>query len=81
MAASTRWNLAVSAETDAELRQFLERSGATGPNSLAQFVEEAVHDRIFQEAARRAKDANAGRSEEEILRVIDESLEWARSQK
>jgi len=69
----------VSKETDAELRDFLERSGANDPDSFAQFVEEAVHDRIFYEAARRAKAANAHRSEEEILRAVDESLEWARN--
>jgi hypothetical protein len=78
MAVST-WNLKVSQETDAELRDFLERSGATDPSSFDQFVEEAVHDRIFHEAARRAKAANANRTEEEILRAVDESLEWARN--
>jgi hypothetical protein len=81
VATQTQWTLNVSRETDEDLRDFLKQEGKTGPDAISKFVQEAVQERIFNEAARRAKEANSRFSEEEILRAVDESLEWARSQR
>lgn len=39
--ASTRWNIAVSAETDQALRMFLASQGGGRKGDLSRFVEEA----------------------------------------
>lgn len=67
-----------SKETSEALVQYISDAGDTGSEAISHFVEEAVQDRIFREAARRAKEANANRSEEEILHAVDEALDAVR---
>jgi len=81
VATQTQWTLSISKDLDADLRSFLADEGKTGPGAISEFVQEAVQEHIFNEAARRAKEANSRFSEEEILRAVDESIEWARSQR
>ncbi len=69
---ATQWNLLVDAETDRDVREFLEKEG--DGVDLSRFVEEAVKERVFQMSVAKAKAANTGRSEEEIQSVIDEAL-------
>lgn len=77
--ATTRWNLVVSKETDKSLRQFLADEGGGKKGDLSRFVEEAVNKRIFEMAARAAKEQNAGVDPEELDAAIEESLAWARA--
>ena len=76
---ATRWNLVVTAETDAELRQFLASEGGGRKGDLSKFVEEAVKARIFELSARRAKSENEMFSGKAIDDAVREALAWARS--
>ena len=78
--ATTRWNLAVSTETDQSLRLFLARQGGGRKGDLSRFVEEAVRSHILELSAEEAKTANADVSETELAAMVDEALDWARSQ-
>ena len=73
---ATQWNLVVDAETDRDVRAFLAQEGESG--NLSRFVEEAVKDRVFRLSVARAKQANVGRSAEEIQSIVDEAVDWAR---
>ncbi len=75
---TTRWNLVVSQEIDAALRQVLAAEGRARKGELSRFVEEAVQARILELEAEGAKRANAGRTEVEITNAVDEALDWAR---
>lgn len=81
MAAQTQWTVDISPDLDSDLRAFLAEEGKTGPEAVSQFVREAVQDRLFEEAARRAKSANAGLTEDEILMAVDEAVDSIRSHK
>jgi hypothetical protein len=76
---TTRWNIAVSAETDRSLRLFLADQGGSRKGELSRFVEEAVRARIFQLAAERAKSNNRDAPEPELSAVIEEAVGWARN--
>ena len=73
-----RWNLVVTAETDAELRQFLVSDGGGRKGDLSKFVEEAVKARIFDLSARRAKAENTMFSARDVDDAVREALAWAR---
>ena len=77
---NVRWNLAVSEEVDRSVRMYLAESGGR-KGDLSRFVEEAVRDQIFLQAVAEAKAANADMPQEELEAMIDEALDWARSQK
>jgi hypothetical protein len=55
--ASTRWNVAVSVETDQALRMFLASQGGGRKGDLSRFVEEAVRAHILELSAEEAKAA------------------------
>jgi hypothetical protein len=76
---ATRWNLVVTAETDAELRRFLASEGGGRKGDLSKFVEEAVKARIFELSGRRAKEENEMFSEKAIDDAVREALAWARN--
>lgn len=75
---TARWNLVVSQETDAALRQVLAAEGRARKGGLSRFVEDAVRARILEVEAEAAKRANAGRTEPEIADAVEEAMEWAR---
>ncbi len=77
---TTRWNVAVSAETDRALRMFLASQGGGRKGDLSRFVEEAVRAHILELSAEDAKAANAGVSEIDLEAMVNEALDWARSQ-
>ena len=77
---TTRWNVAVSAETDRALRMFLASQGGGRKGDLSRFVEEAVRAHILELSAEDAKAANAGVSETDLEAMVNEALDWARSQ-
>ncbi|ENO91771.1 hypothetical protein C662_14951 [Thauera sp. 28] len=78
--ASTRWNVAVSTETDQALRMFLASQGGGRKGDLSRFVEEAVRAHILELSAEEAKAANAGVSEADLAAMVDEALDWAKAQ-
>lgn len=78
--ASTRWNVAVSTETDQALRMFLASQGGGRKGDLSRFVEEAVRAHILELSAEEAKAANAGVGEADLGAMVDEALDWAKAQ-
>ena len=75
--ATTRWNLAVSSETDQSLRMFLANQGGGRKGDLSRFIEEAVQAHILELSAEQAKIATADVSEEDLTSMVDEALQWA----
>lgn len=75
---TTRWNVAVSTETDKSLRMFLASQGGGRKGDLSRFVEEAVRAHILELSAEQAKIANANVSEADLVSMVDEALQWAR---
>ncbi|PTQ77812.1 ribbon-helix-helix protein [Nitrosospira multiformis] len=75
---TTRWNVAVSTDTDKSLRMFLASQGGGRKGDLSRFVEEAVRAHILELSAEQAKVANANVSEADLVSMIDEALQWAR---
>ncbi len=71
---TTRWNVAVSTETDQALRMFLASRGGGRKGDLSQFIEEAVRARIFELTAQEAKAANVGISEKDLSAMVEEAL-------
>lgn len=78
--ATTRWNVAVSTDTDQALRMFLASQGGGRKGDLSRFVEEAVRAHILELSAEDAKRANAGISELALASMVDEALDWAKGQ-
>ncbi|HRP95706.1 MAG TPA: ribbon-helix-helix domain-containing protein [Rhodocyclaceae bacterium] len=78
--ATTRWNIAVSADTDRALRLFLASQGGGKKGDLSRFIEEAVRAHILELTAEAAKGANALVGQAELESAIEEALDWARRQ-
>ena len=74
----TRWNVAVSADTDQSLRMFLASQGGGKKGDLSRFIEEAVQAHILELTAEQAKSSNNNVSEADITSMVDEALTWAR---
>ena len=70
---TTRWNVAVSTDTDQSLRMFLASQGGG-----SRFIEEAVRAHILELSAEQAKASNVHLSEAELTEAVDEALDWAR---
>jgi hypothetical protein len=75
---TTRWNVAVSADTDQSLRMFLASQGGGRKGDLSRFIEEAVQAHILELTAEQVKAANATVKEEDLTAMVDEALQWAR---
>ncbi|RMN53707.1 hypothetical protein ALQ58_100447 [Pseudomonas syringae pv. apii] len=75
---TTRWNIAVSVDTDQSLRMFLASQGGGRKGDLSRFIEEAVRAHILELSAEQAKASNAHLSEAQLTNTIDEALDWAR---
>lgn len=75
----TRWNVAVSTNTDQSLRMFLASQGGGKKGDLSRFIEDAVRAHILELSAEQAKNANANISEAAMSTMIDEALDWART--
>ena len=74
----TRWNLAVSTETDQAVRLFLAQHGRARKGDLSRFIEEAVQARILELSAQEAKAANADVGPAELESMVQEALDWAK---
>ena len=75
---TTRWNVAVSTETDQALRMFLANQGGGRKGDLSRFIEEAVRAYLFERAVAQAKAATESMGENELNDLIDEAVQWAR---
>lgn len=75
---TTRWNVAVSTDTDQSLRMFLASQGGGRKGDLSRFIEEAVRAHILELSAEHAKASNAHLSEAELSDSVDEALAWVR---
>jgi hypothetical protein len=75
---TTRWNVAVSTDTDKSLRMFLASQGGGRKGDLSRFIEEAVRAHILELSAEQAKAANANVSEADLASMVDEALKWTR---
>ena len=73
----TRWNVAVSANTDRSLRMFLAGQGGGKKGDLSRFIEEAVQAHILELTAEQVKAANANVSETDMTSMIAEAIQWA----
>ncbi len=79
MSNTTRWNIAVSQDTDQALRMFLAGQGAGRKGDLSRFVEEAVRTHIFELTVENAKAASGKINEDDLSAIVDEAIEWARN--
>jgi hypothetical protein len=77
---ATRWNIAVSPETDRSVRMYLAEQGRGKKGELSRFIEDAVRKEVFQRTVAEVKAANAHIPQEELEAIIDEAVEWARAQ-
>ena len=75
--AMTRWNVAVSTDTDRSLRLFLADKGVGRKGGLSQFIEESVRAHILELTAESIKLKNARLSEENLTAIVQEAIEWA----
>lgn len=78
MAATIRWNIAVSQDTDHALRMFLANQGGGRKGDLSRFIEEAVRAHILELTAEQVKAANLDVSEDDLSAIVEEAIEWAR---
>ena len=74
----TRWNLSIPEETDRAVRTYLARTGLK-KGSLSAFVDTAVRARVFELTVERVRANNADADPDEMARLIDEAVEWARA--
>ena len=73
----TQWKLEIPDQTDAAVRAFLARSGQ-GEATLAQFVDQAVRSEMLRRTVGEIHAQNADRDPQEIERLVDEAVQWAR---
>ena len=76
---TVRWNIAVSPDTDQSVRTYLSDQGGQRKGDLSRFIEEAVRAHILELSAEQAKAANADVNEADLIAVVAEAVEWARS--
>lgn len=76
---TVRWNIAVSPETDQSVRMYLAAQGSGRKGDLSRFIEEAVRAHILDLSAEQTKAANANVNEADLIAVVAEAVEWARS--
>ncbi|HXV61696.1 MAG TPA: ribbon-helix-helix domain-containing protein [Vicinamibacteria bacterium] len=74
----TRWNLSIPDETDRAVRSYLARKGLK-KGDLSDFVNDAVRREVFDRVVRDIKERNAEANPDELMKLIDEAVEWARA--
>lgn len=78
-ATQTRWVLDIDKTIDKDLRDYLQESSERNPDAFARFVEEAVNSRLLDLRVAKMRGAFADMSPEEISKLVDEAVTWARS--
>ena len=76
---TVRWNIVVSPDTDQSVRMFLASQGGGRKGDLSRFIEEAVRTYIFESTVEQAKAATADVSEDNLMAIVNEAVQWARS--
>ena len=74
----SRWNLSIPEETDRAVRSYLARQGRR-KGDLSEFVNEAVRREVFDRVVREIKERNADADPDELMKLTDEAVEWARA--
>jgi len=74
----TRWNLSIPDETDRAVRSYLARKGLK-KGDLSEFVNDAVRREVFDRVVQDIKERNADADPDELTKLIDEAVEWARA--
>lgn len=78
MTRESRWTIKVSEETDRSVRTYLAQTGGK-KGALSRFVEDAVEDRLYRLMVEDIQTRNSDLSEEEVLKLVDEAVRWART--
>lgn len=76
---TTRWNLAISRDTDIAVRTFLARTGFK-KGDLSNFVEEAVRWRVFDQTVQESRQGFADLAEDEAATLLHEALQGIRAE-
>lgn len=76
---AVRWSLTISRETDATVRQFLASQQADVAKDLSQMVEEAMKRYVLRQSIARIRARNAGFVQQDIMDIVDEAVNHARS--
>ena len=74
----TRWSLSIPEETNLAVRTFLARNGGK-KGDLSRFVDEAVRRRVLDLTVCQIKDRNARDDQQDILDLIDDEVDAART--
>ncbi|MDI9333736.1 MAG: ribbon-helix-helix domain-containing protein [Cytophagales bacterium] len=75
-----RWNVAVSKDTDQSVRVYLASCNSAGrKGELSRFIERATRAHLFDLSVEQAKASNASVSQEDLTKMIDEAVDWARA--
>ena len=77
---TVRWNVGVSQDTDQAVRLFLASKPRSKKGDLSHFIEESVRAHIFDLTANQIKSENTDIKENDLLSIVEESIEWARNQ-
>ncbi len=78
LAASTRWNLVISDQTNIAVRSFLAQRGFK-KGDLSSFVEEAVRWRVFDQTLAQAQQGFDEADSNESQNLLDEALAQVRA--
>ena len=73
-----RWTLVIPEETDRIVRTHIARHGGK-KGDLSKFVDRAVRKEVFRQTVKAVQDRNAQFDQQEIMRVVDEAVEWSRA--
>ncbi|MBI5330217.1 MAG: ribbon-helix-helix domain-containing protein [Betaproteobacteria bacterium] len=76
---TTRWNLAISRDTDIAVRTYLARTGFK-KGDLSNFVEMAVRWRVFDQTVQESRLGFADLAEAEAESLLDEALQGIRAE-
>jgi hypothetical protein len=76
---TTRWTVTVSQQADLVLRKHLAQRGLR-KGDLSKFVEDAVKWRVLDQTVSEARSHLADLCEEELQAIVDEAVDWARSE-
>lgn len=73
-----RWTISIPEKTDRAVRTYIARKGGK-KGDLSKFVDQAVRGKIFDETVRQIKTRNAKFDQDEMLKMIDEAVDWSRA--
>jgi len=81
VAPSEACTVQLSADLYKDVRAFISDSGRADTDAINRFVEAAVSNYLLRKATKQLHAATAHISEEDLSEMVEEALDWARSQK